>query len=387
MSLFILPDYMLESERTQQLLVFMESDIQHFYDYVDWLYQYISIDYAESDYVDDAGKFLGLESLKFRYSEENKAKSIKNLYGLIKFLGSSRALRTILMTYSLDIELKYLWTDDFITYTEGEITDIIYPYGKKHYLSSYLLNRVKLTGTIIEETSSPIVNLVSSEDFGNYIIYEKNEFIRLYETYVIDEERDSVYQMQRGANEAIIIIPALGNDLGPTYKDFRVSIDVKSNIDLKVRCNLLGGRNWWGYPPWVSGSPLNNRIWSFDDLTDDYLWDFVNATTELVSDRILGNILHKITSLGSGCSVKQTIVPDFSTDGMGMQFKLKKGNADNYYIRYHDDVREEDITKIKVTFSTKTIVGYSDEVFIDVLWVHDDEVLVKWKVWTPGRGM
>lgn len=376
MSLFILPDYMLESERTQQLLSFMESDTQHFYDYMDWLYRYISVDEPTSDYIDDAGKFIGLETLKFKYTEENKSKTIRNLFSLIKYLGSSKAVRIILMTYSLDIELKYLWTNDFITYEEKDITDIIYPYGKKHYLSSYMLNRIRLIKTIIEEFDDPPINLLDSINLDDHLNYYKSSFSRLYEEIVEDETRGQVYKTKRGSYQKSIHLADLDNDLGSGCQDYRMSIDVNSNVDCQGKAQFLGDSEILRYPIFV-GAENSNILLNPDDLTQSN-WIKTQAVVELSNNRILGHVLSKIQSTGSGCVVSDEI-ENVEIDGYGgLQFKIKKGNVDIYKVKICWAPFPTTYTEIQVTFSTKDVV-VDNGTIINIDWVKDDEVYVQWR--------
>ena len=325
MSIFFLPKKIMDSERVQELISFMNSDIQGFYDYMEYLYSYISVDEADSDYIQDISSFLGLETLKFKYSEANEAKAIKNYYGLVKYIGGVRPFNIVLATYKVNVELKYLWTNDFVFFEELDITDILYGQDKKKYLTSVLIVRFILQ-FLVQKTFDVVSNLVDSSDLDDYIEYYKTSFFRINEQLIVDPIKGSgVMSFQPTQYAKSVYIFDLDNVFTDIYMAYLAGLSINSSVALKVRgFNFLETLS--EYPKQIFQG-TTNLVSDPEDLTTAN-WTEVNATATLSDLYYDGKRFTKVSNDGAASRfVYQSYTDAWTTTTPSFSVILRKGSS------------------------------------------------------------
>jgi len=379
-NLFLLPRRFLKSERVESLLDFLKSDVDGFFDQVDDFYSYISIDKLDEEYIKDVGQFMGMETLKFKYSEENQAKAIKNYYALLKYMGGIKAIKMILMTYSFNVEFKYLWTNDFETYVEHDITDVIYGYQREKYLSSYFLVRFGLSKTFYASFTDSVDELLRSSDLGDNTYYYDSPELRTFEGDVTDSEKGTVYGFRKGYvyNDRIEIWDT-GNNLDSNIKAL-MKLDLKGDQAIKYRVKTVS--------PDLSSFPhafwhdYSNEVSNPENLVSSS-WTKINGL--VASDpsmTILGFSLTQLTCDGtSDPQVYQDVSGLTANQRKVASIILKNGNLTDqdsilYVIANTSSVT---VAQVKIEWDTNSVTAVTGEL-IRGIWLDSDSVMIQVEV-------
>lgn len=371
MSLFLVPRRFLESERVQDLVSFMESDVEEFYDMIDYLYDWISVDEADEDYIQDVARFLGSDTLKFKYSEENQAKWLKNYISLIKYLGSSRTINTILMTYSFPVEMKYLWTNDFVTYTEYAITDILYGYGQLKYLSSYLLIRFLMEDTFDATTASG-TNYVTS-DLNDYTQWDKSWQLRVNEEVVDDGVKGTSLQFRAGELQDRTYI--VDTDLVlETQAEYSSLISIYCDEGLEIRFFAFTEEMPYGFPVEIFEEYINLEA----NPEDMSAWGASGAVGSATNDYVMGHRLSKVTLSASGGFVHDSIVFAGADYLKSYQVIVRKGTDDFAWVEIFDSSSTASMGMVSIEWDagsgTSLIVASGTGILLDSVWLDDNTV-------------
>lgn len=374
MANFFLPERFL-SDRTTDLVNWMEGDLQGFYDYIDWLYSYISIDSAVQDYIDDVAEFLGIGTLKTRYAEENQVKFIKNFFGIVKYLGSIKSIYNVLRSYSFSTELKYLWTDDWATYQEFDVTDLDYNAGKPLYLSSILLIRL-LLGGLFSKVLTPITDYLASTDFFDHTDYYQDMSLQSYMSKVYDSAvAQNVYTSRAGRDKDGIYVVDIANTFGGTGSNpayfgiWHCSYSVRCSAPMKVRSFLVGEVISTSLFPARCFGTCVNKATSPNDLTGTS-WTKVNASSVLETSYVYGN---RITTLyrngvSSSAGVKKTLTGVVGS-GIPFQCLVRKGTGGTFRYRVYDNTAVAVRGSISVNWATGSSIIANGATDLRTFWV------------------